>query len=137
VRLLPADATDDQILDFCRDWVERVAAGRVREAVDLLWIPPDTDPSRRWTAESLTTYVSNYGSWIPTRNRSTWRITSFRTAKPPPDLAMVQRREDDARSGTVLLDVPLNGGEGGLTAAFLFGPHDGHTVVALSNLLVL
>ena len=137
VRLLPADATDEQILALCRDWAERMAAGRVREALDVLWTPPDAEPSRRWTPESLTTYVANHGSWIPTRDGSTWRITSIRTAGPQPYLAEVLRREDDPRAGTVLLDVPLNGGRSGLTASFVFRPHEGRVVVALHGLLVL
>jgi hypothetical protein len=137
VRLLPADATDDQILDLCRDWVERLAAGRVGEAIDLLWIPADSEPPWRWTPDSLTTYIANLGSWTPTRDRSTWRITSLQTAKPSPDRAEVQRRDDDHQAGTVLLDVPLNGGDLFLTAVFVFGPHEGRIAVEFHRLLAL
>jgi hypothetical protein len=40
MRLLEADASDDEVLGLCRLWVELVAAGRLEEAIDLLWVPP-------------------------------------------------------------------------------------------------
>jgi hypothetical protein len=63
MRLLGTDATDDDVLNLCRQWVELVAADHLEEEIDLLWVPPTYDASQHWTADSLGTYIENYGSW--------------------------------------------------------------------------
>lgn len=85
MRLLPANATDHDLVSLCREWVELVAADRLDEAIALMWVPPDYDRSQQWSPGSLRLYIENYGSWEPTRDGSTWRITSMATACVPSD----------------------------------------------------
>ena len=142
MRLLEADATDDDIVALCRLWVELVAAERFGEAIDLLWVPPEYDQSQHWTAESLRTYIENYGSWDPPADGRKWRLTSIQTARVPdgvrsPGRADVIRHRDDPRRGSVDLDVPLDGEWSDLTAQFEFGPVPSGTAVSLYDLHVL
>jgi hypothetical protein len=143
MRLLGADASDDEVLGLCRLWVELVAADRLEEAIDLLWVPPTYDEAQHWTPDSLRIYIENYGSWSPTADGSTWRLTSLETAQVPrgdagfrPHASLVRHR-DDPRGGSVDLDVPLNGEWSDLTAQFEFGPVPGGTAVSLYDLHVL
>jgi hypothetical protein len=48
--------------------------------------------------------------------------------------ARVIRRDDDSRAGIAAIDVPLNDGQGDITALFEFRPLDGRTAVALYDL---
>lgn len=143
MRLLGTDATDDDVLSLCRLWVELVAADRLEEAIDLLWVPPTYDESQHWTPDSLLTYIGNYGSWTPMADGSKWRLTSIQTAKVPDGVAGLRPRaslvryRDEPRGGTVDLDVPLNGEWSDLTAQFEFGPVPGGTAVSLYDLHVL
>jgi hypothetical protein len=143
MKVLPADATDDQVLTLCREWVELVATDRLDSALDLLWIPPDYDESQHWTAASLRTYIENYGSWQPMRDGSKWRMTSMKSARAPDDRqgfeprANLVRLQRDRHAGAVNLDVPLNGQWSDLTAQFEFRPVAGGTAVSLYDLHVL
>lgn len=143
MRLLGTDATDDEVLDLCRLWIELVATDRVEEAIDLLWVPPHYDESQHWTADSLQTYIENYGSWSPMVDGSKWRLTSMQTAMVPdrhagsrPSADLIRYR-DDPHGGTAWLDVPLNGEWSDLTAQFEFGSVPGGTAVSLYDLHVL
>jgi hypothetical protein len=143
VRLLPKNASDEDLLRLCREWIELVAAGRLQEALELLWVPPSYDPSQRWTADSLRRYVENYGSWEPTSDGSTWRISSIAAAKAPAGRdrfvprADVVRFSSNPQAGSVELDLPLNGEWSDLTAQFEFAPVGAGVAVSLYDLHVL
>lgn len=141
--LLAADATDDEILARCRNWIELVAAGRLTEAVDALLVPDAADESQRWTPASLESYIANYGSWDARKDGSRWRITSLESVEPRPDrpdeegIADVVRQQADQRSGSAIVDVPLNGYWSDLTAEWEFRPVEGGTALYLYDLHVL
>lgn len=143
VKRLGADASDAELLGLCRQWVELVAADRLREALDLLWVPPEYDEPRRWTPESLGRYIENYGSWQPLRDGTKWRVTSIEGARAPESRpafepqADVVRLDRDRRAGTIVMDIPLNGAWSDLSALFEFRPVAGGTAVALYDLHVL
>ena len=143
MKVLPVDASDDQILDVCREWVELVAAGRFADAIDLLRVPSTYDTSQRWTTESLQTYIGNYGSWEPPAAGRVVRITPLRTARIPVDRPNVRPHADVVRltsnraTGSVELDVPLDGEWSDLTAQFEFAPVDGGIGISLYDLHVL
>jgi hypothetical protein len=143
MRLLPAEATDDQIVALCYDWVELAARDDYSGALALLWVPPDYDPSQHWSPDSLRMYVANYGSWDPLPDGRTMRITSTYDATARLDIAgssarvEVGRHDPDRRSGWVDMDLPLNGAWSDLTAQFEFRPTAGGTGVSLYDLHVL
>jgi len=143
VRLLPDDATDDDILRVCRDWVELVAAECFADAIDVLYVPTSYHPSQHWTPESLRTYIGNYGSWDPLRDGSVVHVTPMATARLPAGApgrrphADVARLASDPRAGSVHLDVPLDGEWSDLTAQFEFAPLEGGTGISLYDLHVL
>jgi hypothetical protein len=143
MKVLQLDADDDEILAVCREWVDLVAAGRFRDAIDMLYIPASYDPSQHWTPESLQTYIGNYGSWDPLADGSVVRVTPIETARIPADApgrqphANVVRPSSDPRAGSVDLDVPLDGEWSDLTAQFEFAPVDGGIGISLYDLHVL
>jgi hypothetical protein len=74
---------------------------------------------------------------------SHWRGTPLETARTPADRPVVQPRADvirlasDPSTGSVELDLPLNGEWSDLTALFEFGPVDGGIALSLYDLHVL
>lgn len=143
VKVLPVDASDGQILEVCREWVNLVAAGRVADAIDLLYVPTTYHASQHWTPVSLQTYIGNYGSWEPLDDGRVVRITSLTSARVPvgrPDFKPhvdVVRLTRDRMAGSVDLDVPLDGEWSDLTAQFEFAPVDGGIGISLYDLHVL
>jgi hypothetical protein len=143
MKVLSLDATDDDILGVCREWVELVATGRFADAIDMLYVPTNYDPSRHWTPESLQTYIGNYGSWDPLGDRRVVRVTPIATARVPANrpgrrpYADAVRLSTDPRAGSVDLDVPLDGEWSDLTAQFEFAPVDGGIWISLYDLHVL
>lgn len=142
MKLLPVNATDDEILAACRAWVDLVAGGRFAEAVESLYVPDWYVEEQRWTPESLQTYVRNYGSWDAWPDGKTWRITSISTAQFPADRPDVKPRADlvrhdyDRRAGIVELDVPLNGVWSDLMLHFKFEPLEDETGLSLYDMYV-
>jgi len=143
MKVLPADASDDEILEVCREWVDLVAAGRFADAIDLLHVPSRYDASQHWTTGSLQTYIGNYGSWEPLTDGRVVRITPLRTARIPVDRpnfrphADVVRLAGDRAAGSVELDLPLDGDWSDLTAQFEFEPVGGGIGLSLYDLHVL
>jgi hypothetical protein len=141
VRVLPPDATDDEIVTLCREWVDLMAAGRTPEALDLLWIPDDYDDSQRWTPARLVGYIANYGNSQPTPDGTRWTITPPEAAavgeRGAPRKPEVGRLDDHPSSGWVDYDLPLNGEWSDLTAQFEFRRVEGGTRVSLYDLHVL
>jgi hypothetical protein len=143
MKLLPAQATDAEILAACREWVDLAADGRLADAIEMLHIPARYDESQHWTTESLRRYVGNYGSWDPWPDGRTWEITPVDSARAPDDQPNFQPHADlirfdaDPRSGSAELDLPLNGEWSDLTAQFEFEPVGDGTGLSLYDLHVL
>ena len=140
---LSLQATDDEILALCREWVELMASDRLDDAIDLLYVPPTYDESQHWTVESLRTYIGNRGSWEPMRDGSAWRVTSMESARAPEDSPHFRPHADvghyhgKAHAGWVDVDLPLNGEWSDLTAQFEFSPVDDGIGLSLYDLHVL
>jgi hypothetical protein len=143
MKVLSVDASDDEILEVCREWIDLVAAGRFADAIEFLYVPSKYDPSQHWTPESLQTYVGNYGSWEPLADRRIVRVTPLTTARTPVHRrkfrphADVIRHSSDRRAGSAELDLPLDGEWSDLTAQFEFAPVDGGIGISLYDLHVL
>lgn len=80
MRVLPAEASDQALLDAVREWVDLVARGDFTGAVEFLHPPPPDSRMETWTPESLATYISNYGWWEPLEDGRTMRVTPIATA---------------------------------------------------------
>lgn len=143
MRLLSLNATDGEILALCRQWVDLVAAGQLDQAIDLLCVPDACHQEQRWTADTLRTYVGNYGSWDPIGDGSFWCVTPIESARMPSDSPNFQPHADVCRydgrphSGCVDFDLPLNGEWSDLTAQFEFSPVDDGIGLSLYDLHVL
>lgn len=143
MKVLPPDASDAEILAACRDWVQRVADGDLAGAIEMLHVPQRYEDPQRWTARSLEIYVGNYGSWDAMPDGRTWRITSPATAANPAGrtdfrpTADVARHDGDPRSGSVDVDLPLNGEWSDLTALFEFEPVEDGIGLSLYDIHVL
>jgi hypothetical protein len=143
MKVLSVDASNEEILGVCREWVDLVAAGRFAEAIGLLYVPTKYDPSQHWTPESLQTYIGNYGSWEPLANRRVTRVTPTATARIPVDRppfvprADVVRLASDGTAGSAELDVPLDGEWSDLTAQFEFAQVGNGIGISLYDLHVL
>jgi len=111
VELLPKSASDGDILDLIRRWVELLAGGRYAEALQLL------DARSHWTPELLERVIRNYGSPDPTADGSTYRVTSLATATDDLRPRHEIERYSSGRA-SVLFDLPLNGRWSDLTACF-------------------
>jgi hypothetical protein len=118
-----------------------MAAGRVAEAIEMLHVPDRYHESQRWTVETLTTYIANYGSWDPSPDGTVWRITPIETAQGvkyvDPFGGDLVRYFDGGPSGTVELDLPLNGEWSDLTAHLEFQPVETGIGLSLYDLHVL
>jgi hypothetical protein len=119
---LSLQATNAEILDTVRDWVELLAQERYNEAFQMLYHPEND----YWTAELIRTVVANYGSIEPLKGGSTYRVTSLTdrslTQHPNP-YQNVWRYGDNAQRdknhiGDVHFGLPLNGEWSDLTAIF-------------------
>jgi len=138
VKLLAHNATDGELLGFCREWLDLVAADRFDEALGLLWVPPSYDKSQHWTPDKLRSYIENYGSWTPREDGTRWRVTpAIDAGDRPEERSTVARLDDDPHAGWVDLDLPLNGEWSDLTAQFEFAPVPGGTAVSLYDIHVL
>jgi hypothetical protein len=128
---LPPDASDEQILDVVRRWVDHLAHERYDDALQVV------DVREPWTSELLETVIRNYGSIDPMYDGSTWRVTPLETAsggrpRPRHDVD----RCDDGRA-FVWFDLPLNGSWSDLTALFDVVPKEDGLHVVLDDVHVM
>ena len=71
---LPRNATDEQILDAVRAWVELLAQERYKEASEMLRYHP-ADP---WSPELIRAVVTNYGFIEPREDGAKFKVTSLK-----------------------------------------------------------
>ena len=132
-----------RILALCREWVSLVAAGRLDQAISLLHVPESYHQEQHWTADSLRTYIGNYGSWDPAGDGRVWGVTPIDTVSMPADRPDFRPRADvghydgKPHAGWVDLDLPLDGEWSDLTAQFEFSPVDDGIGLSLYDLHVL
>jgi hypothetical protein len=134
MELLPPTASDDDLLDAVRRWVDVVASGDFQGAIDFLF--PAEYGGQPWTASGLETYIANYGFWEPLGDGSTVRMTPIATAggdKLP--VQEVSRYVD--RLPEIDFDVPLDGQWSDLTAQFIVVEVDGKWALSLYDLHVM
>ena len=138
---LPASASDDDILNAIRDWIEVLAEDNFEAGYAMLRHSPD-EP---WTPEFLRIWISNYGWHDPMKDGSTFQVTSWETATRTPSSPQKQYTAVEHYSlpavngamGYVHFDLPLNGSWSDLTAIFSFFNVEGFIVLQLDDVHVL
>jgi hypothetical protein len=107
------DATDTEIRDAIRQWIDLLAADRYEDAHAMLFRLPDDE----WTPDMTRTVVRHYGFIEPRSDGQTFRVT--------PRAEAVQRagcgQEEDVErwddgDGVAHFDLPLNGEWSDVTA---------------------
>ena len=139
--LLPTDASNDEVLNIIRDWVERLVADDMEAAYAMLHHYTD-EP---WTSDFLRIWVSNYGSKTPFADGRTYHITSWKNATvsadgPNDHYQDVERWKQSTINGSVgevHYDLPLNGEWSDLTAIFPLVIRDGYLALQLDDIHVL
>lgn len=119
--MLPASATDEQILQIAREWADALA----RDDYEAAYNMTGHDPYYQWTPDLIRTVVSNYGGVEPLGDGSTCRVTPLDSAQGgPTPRHVVARRTVPADAsgardlGAVWFDLPLDGEWSDLTATF-------------------
>jgi hypothetical protein len=135
---LPQHATDQQILDVIRDWVELLAQNHYEDAFQML----KHDASKDWSPELIRTVISNYGFIEPRKDEKVFRVTSIKekpTGKPYQEVDWYGDDPDRPRQylGMVLFNLPLNGEWSDVTAVFDIVEEDDHLALELDDIHVL
>lgn len=135
---LPRNATDEQILDAVRAWVELLAQERYKEAFEMLRYHP-ADP---WLPELIRAVVTNYGFIEPREDGAKFKVTSLKDNPAGNDFRDVQWYGDDPNRpaeylGMATFTLPLNGEWSDVTAMFGIVEEDGGLVLELDDIHVL
>jgi hypothetical protein len=129
-RLLPSDASDEQILAVTDEWLRHVADGDFENAIQLT----SQSTYYGWNAEFLRRWISNYG-WDEPHPRGPFvvRFPSSQSDKPVYRHVM---RSDGGKPLQAWRDVPLNGEWSDLVAHFGFHERNSDMTLVLENVIV-
>ena len=89
MKTLPASATDEEILQIAREWVQALASENYQAAYDIT----AHYPYYQWTPDLIRTVVQNYGSTEPLADGSVCRVTPLDTAHGGPAPRHVVERD--------------------------------------------
>ena len=133
MKTLPAEASDEEILDAVREWVGLLAEERYKEAYDFV-VNPEHNPWH-WSPQLLEKVIRSYGSY---HKQELFRVTPLEEAvsnrKPNHD---VRRHRQDGLEGFVWFDLPLNGKWSDLVAIITFRPINGRLALELESIEVM
>ena len=137
MRTVEAGASARELVGCISEWSDLLAAGDFAAGVDFLHSPSEDSGVERWTAESLKTYIENYGSWDELADGSRMRVTPIDrlTEADGHERHYVYRFED--RPPNVEFTLPLDGEWSDLTAIFDVVELDGRWAFVLYDLRVL
>ncbi|GHO64070.1 hypothetical protein KSC_029620 [Ktedonobacter sp. SOSP1-52] len=153
MKILPLEASDQEILDAVREWVGLLIEERYTDAYEFLY---HEDSLQGWTPEFIATVIQNYGSLDPDLSGEVFTVTSLDQAKVDPPRSMPLRQdvhryrdadsdsfrwdpegEDDDVGGDVHFGLPLNGHASDLTAILDFCVVKNHIVFQLRDIRVM
>ncbi len=163
MKTLPLEASDQEILDAVREWVELLIEERYTDAYEFL--SHEKSPNN-WTPELIAALIHNYGSPEPRDGNEIFKVTSLEDAKVDPPKYMPLRhdvhryRDDDPEDfvwlleagketklflrdlpenpgGYIWFDLPLNGYASDLTATLDFRVVNTHFVFELNDIHVM
>ena len=115
--LVHRNATEEEILERVRDWVEGIACGEVEEAFRVL----TEGVSDRWQPRHLEYILSTYRSGLYP-GETEFRITSWKTARTEgrqPVREVTWYEPNPSFLAVIEHDVPLNGRWSDLQAVFI------------------
>jgi hypothetical protein len=135
---LAREATDEQILDAIRAWVELLAQEKYEEAFGMLHY----HPAEHWSPELIRTVITNYGFIEPREDGATFKVTSLKDNPKGKDFSGVQWYGDNPNRqseylGMAAFTLPLNGEWSDVTAMFDIVEADGGLVLELEDIHVL
>jgi hypothetical protein len=135
---LPRQATDEQIFDAIREWIEVLAQERYEDAFHIL----QHSPSNHWSPPLIQTVIENYGSIEPLKDGAKFRVTSIRSNPVGNPMCEIEWYGDDpnkpqAYVGDIAFDLPLNEKWSDLTALFHIVEVDGELMLELGDIHVL
>ena len=135
---LPRNATDEQILDVVRQWVELLAQEKYEEAFRMLRYRP----TELWSPELIKTVIANYGFIEPREDGATFKVTSLKDDPEGQVFHGVEWYGDDPNRpaeylGMAMFTLPLNGEWSDVTAMFDIVEEDGALVLELDDIHVL
>ncbi len=139
MRILPANASDTMILDLVRQWVDLIAAERVKEAQALL----NTEQAEQvWTPELIQELIAAYEFPYELEFNKPPQMTSVNTARvhdiaPRHNIDRWQSQDDSNIIGTVEFDLPMNEIWTDLTALFWIKQHPKGIVLELHDIHIL
>ena len=153
MKTLPLEATDQEILDAVREWVNLLVEERYTDAYEFL---SHEKSAPGWTPELIAALIRNYGSPEPGLRGEVFKVTPLDQAKVDPPRFMplrqeVQRDRDadpfsfrwdpegegDDVGGNIHFDLSLNGYASDLTAIFDFYVVNNHIVFELRDIRVM
>jgi hypothetical protein len=117
---IPLIASDEDVLNWVRQWTEMLADGQYQSALDMT-MPYE---GSEWTAERLQRILANYGEeqqWTDAPNKPSRLAESEVTSGSGKWHAVVYRASDepdDLDGASVEFALPLNGAESDLNAHF-------------------
>lgn len=136
---LSKDATDEQILDVLRDWIELLAQDKYNEAFEMFRYGENSG----WTPEHIRTWINNCTAWEPWDTGEVFKVTSLKEPisgksyncdvnwwdSPPPNCKECK--------GVVYFDLPLNGEWSDITAMFDIIELDDCLILELDDIHIL
>jgi hypothetical protein len=136
MRTVEAGASDSDLIALLSEWSDLMAAGDFAAAADFLHQPSEESGAETWTADSLKTYIQNYGSWDERTGQDRMRVTSTaeaaQRAPAPHEVFSYKDRPPD-----IEFALPLNGEWSDLTAMIDVVEVDGRWAFVLYDLHVL
>ncbi len=135
---LPRNATDEQILDVIRAWVELLAQERYEDAFQMLRY----HPAEHWSPALIRAVVTNYGFIEPRKDGATFKVTSLKDNPEGEAFHGVEWYGDDPNKpaeylGVAAFTLPLNGEWSDVTAMFDIVEEGGGLVLELDDIHVL
>ena len=125
--------SDEDLQAGVEEWVDLLAAGRLREAAEWLYSPPGTEEV---TAERIDALVQE-DWWDKPGEGGRHVVTPRAEAIGAGPRCSVVRLDADTRAGSIHYDLPLDGHWSSLTAILEFKPVGDSTVISLYDMHVL
>ncbi|MBT3378971.1 MAG: hypothetical protein HN742_38180 [Lentisphaerae bacterium] len=138
--MLPANATDERMLDLVRDWVDAL----VKEDYEAAFAMTAHDPYYKWTPVLMQSVIHGYGLPEPRGDGKVFRVTPMDSAsgqRPRHEVEYFDEPRpvtdtDQSVVGEVWFDLPLNGEWSDLTATFQVRRSTNYTVLVLNEIHV-
>jgi len=135
---LEREATESQIFEVIRDWVELLSQDKYEEAFEMFRY----HSTEYWSAELIRTVIKNYGFIEPREDGVTFKVTSLKENLTGQPFNEVQWWDDDPNRpaeyiGEIAFTLPLNNEWSDVTALFRIVEVDNVIVLELDDIHVL